>query len=709
MRLQKYALPLLACLGVCSAEWQRVDGIEGGGVRSLATDGSILYAGTHYGGVYRSLDSGSSWVPVNTVIDPTGGVLNTRTISSLTAYGGKMFAGTDGGVYGSLDSGRSWAKEGNGIMANRNVWAMFGTDSNLFVAADLGECWRYSIRDKTWHSVNNGHWEFGSFTAKDGILFAGTLKTPSYSPNGVVRSLDNGSTWETTGNQLQGIEIHSLASAGPYLFAGTSSQGIYRSADSGTTWLQMNAGLEDSVVRSIFVKGGLLYAGTQSKGIFRSRDQGITWQAANAGLKNAATTHFPAVNAFTLLGDLVLAGTNGGGIFRTDDDGERWSGANHGMLNTFIKILLRNGGDLIAGTLYGGVFRSADNGVTWTPDNEGLPSPTVSALAADGNVLYAGLFGVGLFRLDRPGGTWVRIGEGTALKYANCIRATGPTLIATSDGSGIFRSLDGGATWNKVSPSPYAATWLVESGAHLFAAGNGIYRSSDGGGSWVDVTGGLKADLHFETYPTIRGLAAIDSNLSIMINYYTYGSGDAGATWSRMDKGGHGDVTSFAAIRSELYFGVNAGYIYRSPDGGKSWNSIGDDWVPKSPVTALASTATHLFAGTQGSGVWKRAFSEFSPVAVRSSYPALTADGFANLSSLLHPGQSFGIRIQVPGRVVIRLFDGRGKEAETLADGNLRAGDHQIRFEGAGLRSGLYFLTMKTPDHTGFRRVVVVK
>src|SRR5689334_2479161 len=81
-------------------------GPEGGEIVSLAADPAApgtLYAGTVYGGVWKSLDGGSSWVP-------TVEGLPAVPISSLAVSAGRVYAGTfaSGGLHILTDGAAAW-------------------------------------------------------------------------------------------------------------------------------------------------------------------------------------------------------------------------------------------------------------------------------------------------------------------------------------------------------------------------------------------------------------------------------------------------------------------------------------------------------------------------------------------------------------------------------------------------------------------------
>ncbi len=195
------------------------------GFTSLAVSGNILFAGTDGGGVYLSTNNGTSWAAVN------AGLTN-RYVSILAVDGSDLFAGTSynafatGGLFVSSNDGMTWRLTSLGA---GGVQALAVSGTKLYASVNCGpSCGAYFSL-----STDNGTtWTSGrDFTMEGGIsafavspngaggtnLFAGTADS------GVFLSIDNGRTWSSVNRGLMDTHVHSLASNGTYLFAGTDS------------------------------------------------------------------------------------------------------------------------------------------------------------------------------------------------------------------------------------------------------------------------------------------------------------------------------------------------------------------------------------------------------------------------------------------------------------------------------------------------------
>ena len=168
----------------------------------------------------------------------------------------------------------------------------------------------------------------------------------------------------------------------------------------------------------------------------------------------------------------------------------------------------------------------------------------------------------------------------------------------------LIRSLDGGDTWEKLSqpaegnevldialhPSDSATVYLVFEGV--------VYRSPDRGDSWVLASPDsidsriFTIDLHPQN-PS-RLLAA--SNTGIFL------STDEGENWQQLSAGPTGvwDLAFDSTAPNQVYAGTSDEGVYRSRDGGVSWESINQGLYNRTIRTLAVNDArtAEVFAGT---------------------------------------------------------------------------------------------------------------
>lgn len=69
------------------------------------------------------------------------------------------------------------------------------------------------------------------------------------------------------------------------------------------------------------------------------------------------------------------------------------------------------------------------------------------------------------------------------------------------------------------------------------------------------------------------------------------------------------------------------------------------------------------------------------------------------------------IRFAIPKEsfVTIKVYDLIGREINTLVDEMLKSGQYEVLFDGTGLSSGIYFYTIRTPDFTTSKKMILMK
>jgi len=82
---------------------------------------------------------------------------------------------------------------------------------------------------------------------------------------------------------------------------------------------------------------------------------------------------------------------------------------------------------------------------------------------------------------------------------------------------------------------------------------------------------------------------------------------------------------------------------------------------------------------------------------------------YQNYPNPFNPTTTIRYSISKPTHVVVKIYDGLGKEITTLVDGLLRSGIHQIEFDGSSLSSGIYFYQMITDGFWETKKLMLLK
>jgi len=234
-------------------------------------------------GVYRSQNGGRAW---REIASPAGLTLvQCLAIAPDDGDGAAFFAGTDGaGLFRSLDRGRTWHPLDESLRdacingldlspAYRDDHTMLViAESGVYVSRDAGERWARCSQASGALCV--------TLTCPGGPALAGLAR------DGVWRSTDDLSRWEpaagnVTARRLTGLALSpTLAHDGAMVTFG-AGEGVYRSDDHGGTWVDddrlPSPGVTDMASGALPDGAAALYAALP-EGVWRRRWDATAWE-----------------------------------------------------------------------------------------------------------------------------------------------------------------------------------------------------------------------------------------------------------------------------------------------------------------------------------------------------------------------------------------------------------------------------------------------
>ena len=332
------------------------------------TNSSIVFAGAADGGVWRSVDGGTSWHP-ETDSQPNESIGS----MAIDATGQVLFAGTGednnnadaapgDGVLRSTNGGSQWTLEDSTDFNGHNISSVAidrttsGSTMHVFLTSDLG-LWESTNEGRTWNRNNNfqsalpagasgGAFQVIQDPTNPADWWASTGDVCGTEPAEVLLSTTGGSTWNAVLN-VTGQRIGLAVGTSGTAYAAVSSckgrfGGIKKTTNYGANWANTsgspidyfdvtgdptgqgwydNVAAVDPTNNNVAVFGGIT--------VVTTTDGGSTWTDAGK-VYHGGSIHpdFHAI-AFTAANTFYIG--NDGGVWSTSNLGGTWTDLNKGL------------------------------------------------------------------------------------------------------------------------------------------------------------------------------------------------------------------------------------------------------------------------------------------------------------------------------------------------------------------------------------------
>ncbi len=627
---------------------------------------AVFYVALGTGGVMKTSDNGTTWEgifeqqPVAAVGDVTVAPSDPKVVWVGTGEANDRNSSSWGnGVYRSTDGGETWQHAG---LKNSKTIArilVHPSDPNTAWAAAVGDLWNgneergcYKTTDggKSWRKVLSaeppyhtrvGCGDLAMDPADPDTLYAalyarrrtpwsfvyGPLATDGKDLGGVFKSTDGGETWQKLTNGLPsetgriGLALHAKNPQIVYAIVQSDAEGM--------------SGIDD-----VYSKAG---------GVFRSEDGGATWQRMSA--LNPRPFYFSQIRVdpeddqrVYVLGYALHVSEDGGRTWR-EDLFEKVHPDCHAL-----EIDPRNPQRLLLGT-DGGPYESWNSGKSWRHLNNfaagefyrinvDLSTPYRICGGLQDNLNWVGPSRTwskeGILNYD-----WTTIGGGDG--FYCVFDPQNPNLVYTESQQGYVHRFDlsNGQT-KQLRPEPtegqpaFRFHWnapLIGSrhaAGVLYLAGNRVFRMTTRGERWRVIS----PDLSTQELPKMITVGSGAENYGVVYTLaesplrpgLLWAGTDDGKVWitenegeswtdltanlpaeakgqwiSRVEASWHDARVAYLAVDAHRA-GNYAPLVYRTGDGGKTWQSIAGNLPPDGPVKVVREDLRNpdlLYVGTE--------------------------------------------------------------------------------------------------------------
>jgi len=632
--------------------WRGIGPFRGG--RTVAIVGVPSRRGTFYmapnnGGVWKSANAGRTWTPIFDGQD-TGsiGALAVAPSDPNVVYVGsgeglrRPDLSTGDGIYASHDAGLTWRHLGLRDGQQIAAIAVDAHDANRLFVAVLGHPFGPNRERGLYRSTDGGVTFSRVLGDDDGDVGAVSVVIDPRQDRTVYASL-----WASRNGPWNLTQVYERYDRG----------GLFKSTDDGTTWTKLTQGLPPLAGRiGISVSpadSGRIYATvekTEGCGIYRSDDAGTSWEQMNNEERVCGRTEdFAGITADPRDRDEVYAADTT--MYRSLDGGKTWTGIKGapGGDDYHTVWIDPNDSNTIALGVDQGATISIDGGATWSSwynqptaqfyhviADDRFPyrvfggqqesgSEEVLSRGNDGAITFADYHPVGTeeygYVAPDPHHPWLIYGGKTTVydertgqtqdvsptydRASYRFDRTNPLVWDRVDGTTLYLGLnvvfathDGGHTWSTISPDltrpdPGEPSTLAD-----FAAS--------------DPQNGKHRGVIYSLAPSYLDRKTIWAGTDDGLVWLTR---DGGATWSnvtppalgpwsrvtQIDASHHDARSAYVSVSRQRLDDLQP-YIYRTHDGGKTWQPIVRGIPSAEPVNTVREDTKQpglLFAGTE--------------------------------------------------------------------------------------------------------------
>ncbi|MFO0550704.1 MAG: hypothetical protein U0271_20080 [Polyangiaceae bacterium] len=262
--------------------------------------------------------------------------------------------------------------------------------------------------------------------------------------------------------------------------------------------------------------------------------------------------------------------------------------------------------ELVFGGSAGVLLKTSDGGSTWAVSRLPSKAHIFGMWGANDLVLAVGLRGTILRSTDR-GATFVQVESGTTT-FLTSVWGDGRGTIFVGGQNALLRSTDWGQSFADLGfvGEEYASIWGDGKGEVLVTSERGsLYRSVDNGAHWETTSLSMAKPEGGTVF--LRGVWQADNgSITVAAEDSLVRSTDGGRTYKRQISPAKTNIEAIWGLGSELYLLERAGALWRSADGGQSFEKTASFPGQASGLFGLPRGAgLDLYALGYGGEIWR--------------------------------------------------------------------------------------------------------
>ncbi|MBU2445511.1 MAG: T9SS type A sorting domain-containing protein [Bacteroidetes bacterium] len=157
-----------------------------------------------------------------------------------------------------------------------------------------------------------------------------------------------------------------------------------------------------------------------------------------------------------------------------------------------------------------------------------------------------------------------------------------------------------------------------------------------------------------------------------------------------------------------IFAGTRGGIVFRSTNNGGSWTRESTG-LTDTRVQALVVSGLNPFAGTYGSGVWRRPLSEITGIEDGRNNLPTSFSLQQNYPNPFNPTTKISFSIPEQSFVTLKVFDILGREVKTLVNELKHPGEYEIEFSANDLSSGVYIYKIQAGSFRDTKKMLLIR